>query len=186
MTDKVNYWGIIRRSKLFYFLTNFSSKISSRPAPPAVRPKSFKPPTVSNNTPAVNAVKGEFKVRAENDYERRRQTLDRDFNTRKNSSDDDAPPRPPPPKSVTPSPRTSMSPQFTYSNGHQDYSRSHSIGKRPDASSNGASQQQSPQQEPMDFRTKMKMFNKFQQNWGLIASLVCFAERVCWCAIVVV
>ena len=153
----------------FFFiiiLTNFSSKLSSRPAPPAVRPKSFKAPTASNNTPSVNAVKGEFKVRAENDYERRRQTLDRDFSntTRKNSSDDDAPPRPPPPKSVTPSPRTSMSPQFTYSNGHQDYPRSQSIGKRPDVTSNGASQQQSPQQEQMDFRTKMKMFNKYQQN----------------------
>jgi len=115
-------------------------------------------------------VKGEFKVRAENDYDRRRQVIDKDFDNsgyprppyieqRKHSSEDDAPPRPPPPKSVTPSPRQSMSPQFTYSNGLQD--RSFSFGKRPPVNDNAKTKNEP---EVMDFRTKMKMFNKYQQN----------------------
>ena len=118
-------------------------------------------------------------MNTESEYERKRHDIDEsprvqpqqsrlNVNNGKTSSDDeDAPPRPPPPKSVTPSPRAPS--QFTYSatNGLQNYERSASVGKRPtnDHNSNNYKNNATTNEpEVMDFRTKMKMFNKFQNQ----------------------
>lgn len=154
----------------FYVLFRMNN---AKPAPPNVRPKSFKPPTV--NAP----VRMEFQLKPEQDYGRRRQelrgfesprTYDVNLNNntepRKLSAEEDAPPRPPPPKSVTPSPRAPQ--QFTYStsNGYQDNSfpRSASVGQRPSNGVKPVINHGSDEPEVMDFRTKMKMFNKFQNQ----------------------
>ena len=92
-----------------------------------MRPKNFKPPTSNGALSGgiVDAVKGEFKTKAEIEYERRRREIDAEIerqnqeikrqvdlaSTADASDDEDAPPRPPPPRKVDKSPviRTSNS-----------------------------------------------------------------------------
>lgn len=171
----MNFYSTHCQEKIFLILTSLVLFRGNnvKAAPPTVRPKSFKPPTVTaTNTP----VRMEFKLKSEDDHNRRRQqtpTNNNNTDVRKVSSEDDAPPRPPPPKSVTPSPRASQ--QFAYStttNGYQDsdYVRSASVGKRPSYDYNASNGSKptvnhgTDEPEVMDFRTKMKLFNKFQNN----------------------
>ncbi|XP_057307397.1 afadin-like isoform X2 [Hydractinia symbiolongicarpus] len=159
---------------------------NQRQPPPVVKPRNFK---LKNqiNFGMSDSVRGEYKSKAEQDFDRRRSEIDNLPYVRNSvtnySSDEDAPPRPPPPKNIPASPLTPPTQQpnkFKYSstNGYQNNRsppRSNEISSDSglfNHSGHTAFNKRTPEPavvnqgvgepEVLDFRAKMKLFGSFQ------------------------
>lgn len=159
---------------------------NQRQPPPVVKPRNFK---LKNqiNFGMSDSVRGEYKSKAEQDFDRRRAEIDSLPYVRNSvtnySSDEDAPPRPPPPKNIPASPLTPPTQQpnkFKYSstNGYQNNRsppRSNEMSSDSGLSNHSghtAFNKRTPEPavvnqgvgepEVLDFRAKMKLFGSFQ------------------------